>query len=274
MTGVSTSESTGPYALDNDEPTAARILNCLSAILDGNSMLHLDAAMDRPPHRRRCLELGAGNGSIAGWLARHLRSRSGGDVVAVDVKPQHVRVPPEVTVIGLDVTTDDLPAGAWDLIHARLLFAHLPQRHEILRRCVDLLAPGGALVIEEWGGAGPSRVLSDPGGPTAALYGRYTHALMAVFAEQGNDPTWCVRVPVTMVDAGLVDVRTAVHAQSWRGGSAGCELPIVVSTELSARLTAHGIDEGELEQLRTGLAEPATVVLGNLTWTTTGYKPL
>lgn len=69
MTQVSTSDVGSPYALDNDKPTAARILDCLSTILDDNSMFHLDEAMSGPVVGGRCLELGAGNGSIAAWLA-------------------------------------------------------------------------------------------------------------------------------------------------------------------------------------------------------------
>jgi SAM-dependent methyltransferase len=273
MTHVSTTEPGTPYALDNDEPTAAHILHCLAAILDENTVLQLEEVFDRPVAGRRCLELGAGNGSVAGWLARGPGGGGRGEIVAVDINPRHVRVPPAVSVLGLDVARDELPPGPWDLIHARLLLAHLPQRRDILRRCVDLLAPGGALVIEEWGAAGPSRVLSDPGGLTAALYHRYTDALMDVFAEQGNDPSWCVSVPAAMTDAGLTDVRTVAHAESWQGGSAGCQLPIAVSTELHDRLVAHGMDAGDLERLRARLAEPSTVLVGNLTWSTTGYKP-
>lgn len=117
-------------------------------------------------------------------------------------------------------------------------------------------------------------MLSDPGGLTAALYQRYTDALMNVFAEQGNDCTWCLSVPAAMLDAGLIDVKTAVHAQSWRGGTAGCELPIAVSAELHDRLIAHGMDAGDLQRLRARLAEASTMVIGNLTWSTTGHKPV
>src|SRR5687768_9897102 len=77
---------TTTYALDNGRAGAKSMLDCLSAILD-QSTLELLAPL--VPLRGRCLELGAGNGSVAGWLG-DVVGRTG-RVVATDLRPDHVR---------------------------------------------------------------------------------------------------------------------------------------------------------------------------------------
>jgi hypothetical protein len=55
------------YTFDNDDPVAAERLGLSSAVLDGFAISRLSSLGDL--NGRRCLEVGAGNGSIAGWLA-------------------------------------------------------------------------------------------------------------------------------------------------------------------------------------------------------------
>lgn len=48
------------------------------------------------------------------------------------------------------VTSGALPAGAFNLVHARLLLEHLPQRDEVLRALVRALRLGGWLLVEDF----------------------------------------------------------------------------------------------------------------------------
>ncbi|GAA0937840.1 methyltransferase domain-containing protein [Virgisporangium aurantiacum] len=259
------------YALDNAREGAAGMLDCLSAILDQSTMELLAPLV---PLRARCLELGAGNGSIARWLG-DIVGRNG-RVVATDIKPELVRADvmshPRVEVLQHDLRNHPLPTGPFDVVHARLLFAHLGDRDTLLPVVAEVLAPGGVLVIEEWGGAGPGQVLSSPWPETAELYQRYQQALMAMFAAAGNDPTWSTRVHEVMTAAGLGDVRTTVRARSWSGGTAGCQLPIEVSGQVRERLLEHSLDQEDLDVLRAQLTDPRVVLLGNLTWSIVGHK--
>ncbi|HWG97756.1 MAG TPA: hypothetical protein VNV66_00145, partial [Pilimelia sp.] len=121
----------------------------------------------------------------------------------------------------------------------------------------------------QWSGV----VLSSPVPDAAAIYGRYTAALVEVFRAFGNDPAWAAQVPQAMSDAGLVEVDTVCHADSWRGGSAGCLLPVVVSTELRAHLIEAGASADDLDALPEVMHHPDTLVLGNLTFSTIGRRP-
>lgn len=51
---------------------------------------------------------------------------------------------------GHDIVKDPLPAHSFDLIHARLVLAHLPARDQVLPRLVASLRPGGWLVVEDF----------------------------------------------------------------------------------------------------------------------------
>jgi SAM-dependent methyltransferase len=261
--------ATDTYALGNERSGTAAMLDCLSDVLDAGTR---DLLAPLAPADGRCLELGAGNGSIAGWLAETTSSL----VVATDLRPDHIHsdvlTHPRIQVVQHDLRIDPLPAGPFDLIHARLLFAHLANREELLARVAGLLAPGGSLVIEDWGMVGPAEVLSSPWADTVHLYRRYQQALISVFAAAGNDPKWCTRTHATMLRAGLSDVRTTLTAACWRGGEAGCRLPIAVSGVLADQLADRGMDPSGLATLREHWADPRVVLLGNLTWSTIGRR--
>jgi SAM-dependent methyltransferase len=97
----------------------------------------------------RCLEVGAGHGSITRWLSE--RVGPAGKVVATDVDTRHLTslAEPNVLVLQHDVTVDDPPDTHFDLIHARFLLAHLDDREAVLRRLLSWLRPGGWIVLED-----------------------------------------------------------------------------------------------------------------------------
>lgn len=100
----------------------------------------------------RCLEIGAGHGSVMRWLAD--RVGPSGKVVATDVDPGRLdelaaSSRSNVVVLHHDVSRDDPPDTQFDLIHARFVLAHLDDREAVLRRMVGWLRPGGWVVIED-----------------------------------------------------------------------------------------------------------------------------
>jgi len=51
----------------------------------------------------------------------------------------------------LDLTSDEpIPGAPFDLVYARLLLYHLPERVTVLRRLWDAVAPGGHLLIQDY----------------------------------------------------------------------------------------------------------------------------
>ena len=80
-----------------------------------------------------CWEVGAGGGSIARWLAERVAPT--GTVLATDL--DLARLPTDtvsnLTFVRHDVVHDPIPTAEYDLVHARLVLVHLPEREEVLR---------------------------------------------------------------------------------------------------------------------------------------------
>jgi SAM-dependent methyltransferase len=95
------------------------------------------------------LELGAGGGSIAAWLCGRVGPT--GRVVATDVDTRFLEAIdcPRLEVWRHDLTADDLPERAFDLVHTRALLWHLPEPERALDQIVGALRPGGWVLIEE-----------------------------------------------------------------------------------------------------------------------------
>lgn len=254
-----------PYALDNDEVTASAMLDNLAAVWDEFTRERLTQA--GIPAGGRCWEAAAGNGSIAHWLADQ-----GVQVIATDVNPRHIRPHHGVRIVQHDDENDPAPDRDLDLIHARCAFAHWPTREAVVAKFAGALAPGGALVIEDWG-QWTGWVLSSPVPDAVGVYDRYQNALLGVFKTAGNDPSWAGRTADAMSAAGLVRVDTTVQSGTWRGGSAHCTLPLVVARELRQPLLAHGVTEEDLDALPEVLRHEETLLLGNVGFSTIGYRP-
>jgi SAM-dependent methyltransferase len=95
----------------------------------------------------RCLEVGAGGGSVARWLTRQVGG--GGLVVATDIDTRflgHLRGPVEVRQH--DILSEPIESGIYDLVHCRSLLMHLPGPGAALARMAEALRPGGWLVAE------------------------------------------------------------------------------------------------------------------------------
>src|SRR5260370_20544680 len=93
----------------------------------------------------RCLEVGAGRGSVARWLAEQVGPQ--GRVVATDINPRFLNEIelPNVEVRQHDIRTDPLEPDTYDLAHCRALLMHLPEPHLAVRHMVAALRIGGWL---------------------------------------------------------------------------------------------------------------------------------
>jgi hypothetical protein len=110
-----------------------------------------------------------------------------GAVLATDLNLDWVgpEIPPNVELRRHDVTTDAIPSSAYDLIHARLVLVHLPERGSIIPRLVEALAPGGWLVLEEFCAGFPN--YPDPATDDEQAFARVFDVFRELLQRRGAD---------------------------------------------------------------------------------------
>lgn len=281
--GVTTTDLTGPppaggsaagaYPLDNRHESGEAHLRALADLLDPATRRRITQLC--PLAGARCLEVGAGSGSVAVWLAD--RVGYAGEVVATDLVPDRIPAHPRLTTVGYDLTAGgpwpgEL-AGPFDLIHARLTLAHLPNRRAVCHELATRLAPDGVLLVEDWAALAGDVVVAAPSVAAAHLYERYQRLAAEEFDTGGTDRTWARRIHPVLLEEGLVDVTTVVHAGYWTAGSPGLRMVAAVSRQLRPRLRMHGMTDGQLDRLARVLADPGLVVHGHPLYATSGRRP-
>jgi SAM-dependent methyltransferase len=250
MTGQN-SATTSNYIFDNNGDHSVDQHRYLAELLDPLTLERL--GQTGVTAGWNCLEVGAGGGSVALWLAERVAPT--GRVLATDIKPGLIPRRPGLTVIRHDIVNDPLPEGAFDLVHARLVLSHLPGRQQVLERLRAALRPGGWLQIDEiditrW----VAPPISDP--RARELYGSYVTAMAQVLGAAGSDPTWGGSAARAMGEAGLVDVDPVLWTEVWGPGSPGLGLLISNSLHLEDRFLEAGMTRNGLRDVREVMADP------------------
>lgn len=231
------------YTLDNTWAKAHRRLTLLESVFDPWSTPKLSAlGVDEG---WRCLELGAGAGSITRWLCDRVGPT--GTVVAVDLEPQFLEADPRpnLEIHRHDIVADGIPGDGYDLIHARALLMHLPTRDELIGELIGCLRPGGVILLEEADGYPFATAES-------SLYTELWDAACAVAAKAGGDWSWAHLLPGRLAAAGAIGVTAAVDATIVPGGAPWTELVALTYEQLTPLLVADGIPA---ELIATGTAE-------------------
>lgn len=259
---------TSQYMFDNATPEAATQLRLLAEILDPHSTGVLAAAGVAPG--MRCLDAGVGLGTITRWLSQQVGPT--GQVVAVDQKPALTSTD-NIEVRIEDIRYTELEPASFDVVHARLLLMHLPQRREVLARLVGLLRPGGVIVISDWDCTWRDMIRACPDADAAQLVDRFQSTLLGIGEKAGADMHWAAEIHEAMGEAGLVDVHTVTDSRSWAGGTGICLLHRSNSIQLEEHLLGAGMTEPELVALREVLMDERLVLSGYLMHTSTGRRP-
>lgn len=170
------------YLLENSWSEQRRRLAALEAWFDPGTIRHLEAL--GVSRGWQCLEVGAGGGSIAQWLAERVGAE--GHVLATDLDTRFLdglRIP-NLEVRRHDIVVDAPPEGAFDLVHARFVVEHVAARMTALGRMVRALKPGGWLLVEETDSA--SWVADPSSAPEAvALFAKWTAAYAQLLRMTG-----------------------------------------------------------------------------------------
>jgi SAM-dependent methyltransferase len=232
------------YLLDNRQPEAGRRFDAIAELFDTWTLEHLDRLGVTEGHH--CWEVGAGGPGIAQALAQRVGAT--GRVLASDLDINWLTdlSTDTIEVRRHDVTQDPLPDEQFDLVHARLVLVHLPDRAEVLRKLVSTVRPGGWLVIEDADPALQPLACPDEYGPNEVLANRVRRAFRARLAERGVDLGFGRTLPRLLRGAGL----TGVAAESYSPiTSRACrELEAATVRQLRDQLVGPELSDADLDQ--------------------------
>lgn len=205
-------DSENAYLLDNRRREAGRRFEAMAELFDPWTLDHLERVGLAAGWR--CWEVGAGWISVPAAVAERVGPT--GQVIATDLDTTWLTGPaaeptgPDsapVEVLRHDVVRDEPPGSGFDLVHARLLLVHLPDRAEVLRRLAAAVRPGGRLVVEDADPALQPLACPDERGPAERLANHIRRGFRALLAERGVDLAFGRTLPALLRDAGLEDVR-------------------------------------------------------------------
>jgi SAM-dependent methyltransferase len=249
----------GSYVFDQAWHHERQRLQSIEELFDPASRWHLEAL--GVADGWDCLEVGCGAGGVARWLADRVAPT--GHVLGIDLDPRFLEGHghANLEVRRQDVVHDALEPARFDLVHARAVLCHLPERDAVLSRLVNATRPGGWVMIEDvdFGGAAAAMAARYvvPGAQAAASE-RIYRAIEAAFAAIGADGCYGARLPAALIDAGMLDVQAEVHAPVIRRRSSGDWVTLSME-HLAPRMVAAGLlDEGEVDRFVQAVAEPST----------------
>ncbi|WP_083462327.1 methyltransferase domain-containing protein [Kitasatospora griseola] len=199
-------ESARGYLLDNARVEAGERFVQLAELFDGVTRGHFDRLGVK--EGSRCWEVGAGGTSVPEALAAAVGPT--GHVLATDINPSWLTVGNGYEVRQHDVAADPAPEpGTFDLVHARLVLVHVPDRARALATMVAALRPGGWLLIEDADTALQPLACLDESGPAQRRANRLRDAVRELLARRGADLRYGRTLPRALREAGLVDVAAA-----------------------------------------------------------------
>jgi ubiquinone/menaquinone biosynthesis C-methylase UbiE len=190
-----------------------------------------------------CLDAGCGPGETMRLMAQ--RVGPAGRVTGIDVDASlgaqalmmlHDAGHRQCRFASVDVTADEpLPGAPFDLVYARLLLYHLPERVTVLRRLWDAVAPGGHLLIQDYD------IRSVSVSPALDSLEELRRVIVEAFSAAGCDVQIGARLPEVFAQAGIgTPDGTDVAGRLEPLADAQAVLTAVYRSVLSTAL-AHGI---------------------------------
>jgi len=258
-----------PYLLRNAELETAERFAGLEAVFDPVTRGHLTRLGLAPGSR--CLEVGAGSGSIARWMADQVGST--GRVLAVDLDPRWCRREgrEQLEVRDLDLVRQPIPAGPWDVIHERLVLQHIPERLVVLARLVDELAPGGVLLIEDFD-TGEVRTV-DRAGPNHELIVEMAQAFNRLLGTRGGANDFAANALRTLRGHGLEGTGASGHVCVDQGGTGWATVQAANAHQVRDGLVAQGVASHDIDRFLAVLADPDTIVGSSVLISAWGRRP-
>jgi ubiquinone/menaquinone biosynthesis C-methylase UbiE len=274
--GVTSPDASAVYPLGSSRAESARLQRQAQELAADSAAL-LDRVGLRPG--QSAIDLGCGPRGILDMLAG--RVAPAGRVVGLDADPAHTAMAAEFAAArglsGVEIITGDarstgLPAGSFDLVHARTLLVNLPEPAEAAAEMTRLARPGGWVASAE---PDTEHALCYPPHPA---FDRLRDIFTVAFRRNGADPWIGRRVPELFRQAGLEQVEAEARAQMYPHGNSRRTIRLDLVQSMRPQVLEMGLATAtELDDLdaaaRAHLDNPHTVVMSGLLFLTWGRKP-
>ncbi|MEJ7810821.1 MAG: class I SAM-dependent methyltransferase [Gemmatimonadaceae bacterium] len=219
----------------------------------------------------RCLEVGAGAGGVARWMAEQVGPS--GQVTAIDLAPLFENDPelPQLEIRRHDILAAGLEADWYDLVHCRLLLVNVGNVELALQRMMQALRPGGWLIVEE---PGDNRV---PGvgesSPRVTEFNRLLEAFLQSVQERTRavELTLYRRLPGLLEDLGLIQIGGEM-TQALVTGRGRSALLGTLQAVRPVLAESPFVKEGAIERLIELASDPTLLTVGGSTLSLWGRR--
>ncbi len=219
------------YVWQHDLEGERERLRLMSDLLDPSSEFHL--IRTGVTTGWRCLEIGAGNGSLSQWLAQ--RVGPAGHVIATDIRTDLMEgiAGGNLEVRKFDVVHDEPPGAPYDLVAIRALLHHLPERHAVVSRMAAWLKPGGWLFVQE-PDFYPSSTVEPPS------QNHFWEQFIQWATTHHIDYYVGRKIPAWLQAEGLLNINSEGHASLYNGGSGFAAWWVYGIREVADKLQSEG----------------------------------
>jgi SAM-dependent methyltransferase len=251
---VNSAVTSSHYPFDNAAPQAGDRLTGLATLYDPVTRRHLDRLGMTAGWR--CLEVGAGAGSVARYMSE--RVGPDGHVIATDIDTTRMSgsCPANVELRRHDVGTDALPECAFDIVHTRGVLVFVLQRRSAVTRMIEALKPGAWLLIEELVAPPAIDAPESVSDSDVEVARKVRSAIVEVIRRHGGDPMFVWEIPNIMRDAGLTEIGAEGYFVPYRT-DAVAQLALANIDQLGAEMIQAGLmNAAELTRFRAVLARP------------------
>lgn len=252
------------YTWDNAMVEGRRRLALLEHSLDPSTFRRLESI--GVASGWRCLDVGAGGGTVCEWLSRRVGPT--GHVTAMDVDARFLRA---LDFANLDVREEnvvdaDFPSDTFDLAHTRWTLMHIPERERVLQKLVNWLAPGGTLFLEEPDSMSV-RTLDRTGFRALSL------RVFEIIQPRGSNPDWSRDLPYKMASLGLGNMRAEAETPYFSGASELAEFWRISWGRVRDAMAQIGADVTQWDLELAELDDPARLFVSPMTVAVIATKP-
>jgi SAM-dependent methyltransferase len=237
------------YVFDQAWEREKQRLDALGALCDEGTFRHL---ADRGIGTSwRCLEVGAGSGTVARWMAQRVGPT--GRVVATDLDARFLE---PLAAHGIEVRCEDIAqhppeVGAYDLVHARTVLQHIPARDAVLTSLVRAVRPGGWLVLED--AVTPQASCF----PRLPVWSKVLAAMAVGLQRSGADAEYGIALPAALAGAGLIERGQEARAPMMASATPSMDFVRLSIEHIADKLVAAGaLTAAELEAALTAFQTP------------------